>query len=97
MAPVGSFAAIKFLHIILWIFGLMSCALFYFNVWPINDWTDWLMGVPLAILMGYLIIFDLAPSIIIRILDKIQDRVGYQNKFVEEELSPKPRSSDKTE
>ena len=98
MYPAGAVIIMRYVNSILWIVGVIGCVLFYFNAWPIDDWKGWAMAMPLTILMGYLIIFDLIPLTVFGTLNIIQERVGYEEKYEDEgDLAPKTRNHEKNE
>lgn len=80
---IGKMLVMKFVHLALWAVCLGSSTLYYLHRWPVDGIVDWLLVVPLGILWLYLIIFDLLPGLIIRILDGIQNQVGYAEKVEE--------------
>jgi|GEM_PF-1800385 hypothetical protein len=83
MNPLSQMVMMRFVNMTLWAIGLTLSVLYYLHRWPVEGWIDWCLAIPLGILMAYLIILDLIPSLIIKVLDAIQNRVGYSEKFEE--------------
>ena len=84
MVPL-SVILIRAIHIPLWIIGGISCALFYIGSLPIEEIMGYPIKLVLTTLISYLLLFDLAPTVIFSYLNKRQDSVGYQEKYEPDE------------
>ena len=67
--------------LLLWGVAIVAGIYVYLNHYPVDGWRDWLCLVPVGTLLSILVIFDLIPSLVIKILDAYQTRYGYAMKY----------------
>ena len=75
----------KLVLLLLWGVVLVAGIYAYLNHYPANGWRDWLCLAPVGALLSILVIFDLIPSLAIKILDAYQTRYGYAMKYEDDD------------
>tara|TARA_B100001179_G_scaffold190870_1_gene147657 strand:+ start:283 stop:543 length:261 start_codon:yes stop_codon:yes gene_type:complete len=75
----------KLVLLLLWGVAIVAGVYVYLNNYPAEGWKDWLCLAPVGTLLSLLVILDLIPSVVIKMLDMYQTRYGYAMKYEDEE------------
>jgi hypothetical protein len=75
----------KLVLLLIWGVAIVAGVYVYLNNYPAEGWKDWLCLAPVGTLLSLLVILDLIPSTVIKMLDLYQDRYGYAMKYEEED------------
>ena len=75
----------KLVLLLLWSVAIAAGVYVYLNNYPTEGWRDWVCLAPVGGLLFLLVVFDLIPSLVIKMLDVYQNRYGYAMKYEEED------------
>lgn len=70
---------------LLWVVAIIAGVYVYLNNYPAEGWKDWLCLAPVGALLSLLVVLDLIPSTVIKILDMYQNRYGYAMNYEDED------------
>ena len=71
----------KLVLLLIWGVAIVAGVYVYLNNYPAEGWKDWLCLAPVGTLLSLLVIFDLIPTSVIKMLDMYQNRYGYAMKY----------------
>ena len=75
----------KLVLLLLWGAAIVAGIYVYLTHYPVDGWRDWLCLAPVGALLSVLVILDLIPSLVIKLLDAYQTRYGYAMKYVDDD------------
>ena len=75
----------KLVLLLLWGVAIAAGVYVYLNNYPAEGWRDWVFLAPVGSLLFLLVVFDLIPSLVIKMLDVYQNRYGFMMKYEEED------------